>query len=353
MALNRDENEAAWLMGTGEPLKVGAIQNWTPGPGEIRVRNEVISLNPIEAKLQFNMFQLPYPAVLGFTYAGTVTDIGPDVTSVARGDRVAVARWGATAREDRFGAFQKYPLALERNVLRLGDASSLEDGAGVIANLATAVSALTIHMGLDRPATPSGGGGGRIDKNGKRILIYGGSTAIGGLAVKYASDAGYEVVTTSSAANEALVRRRNPTHVVDHNQAPEDVVQALRSYGPYDGILEATGSEAGTALMGRLLGASGGGLFFSTSPSPNDDALPAGVAKRWSSYSEDLVSDPARGALRDWFVGEYLPRGVQTGAVWPNPASRVPGGLSGLQDALDRLREGKVSGVKLVVYPQE
>lgn len=52
MALNRTENEAAWLMGASERLKVDSIQNWTPGPGEIRVRNEVISLNPIEAKIQ-------------------------------------------------------------------------------------------------------------------------------------------------------------------------------------------------------------------------------------------------------------------------------------------------------------
>lgn len=65
MALNRDENEAAWLTGTGEPLKVGAILNWTPGPGEIRVRNEVISLNPIEAKLQKSVhpLHLPYKTV--------------------------------------------------------------------------------------------------------------------------------------------------------------------------------------------------------------------------------------------------------------------------------------------------
>ncbi len=146
MALNRNENQAAWLMGANERLKVDSIQNWTPGPGEIRLRNEVIRLNPVEAKIQskrrqkkscesnhghtsadmiyrFNMLQLQFPAMLGSAYAGIVTEIGPGVTSVACGDRVAVARWGATTREERFTSFQKYPLALERNVLKLGTES--------------------------------------------------------------------------------------------------------------------------------------------------------------------------------------------------------------------------------------
>ncbi|KAJ4145217.1 hypothetical protein LMH87_004072 [Akanthomyces muscarius] len=108
MALNRNENQAAWLMGANERLKVDSIQNWTPGPGQ----------NP-----KFNMLQLQFPAMLGSAYAGIVTEIAPGVTSVACGDRVAVARWGATTCEERFTSFQKYPLALERNVLKLGTES--------------------------------------------------------------------------------------------------------------------------------------------------------------------------------------------------------------------------------------
>lgn len=293
------------------------------------------------------MFNLQFPAVLGFTYAGTVTDIGPDVTFLAAGDRVAVARWGETARKPQFAAFQKYPLALEANALKLGAESSLEDGSGVIANLATAVSALVIHMGLEKPAAS-----GKSARKGKRILVYGGSTAIGGLSVKFASDAGYEVVTTSSPANEDLVRRRNPSCIIDHRQAQDVIVQSIRDQGPYYAILEATGTEAGTEIMGKLLGQTGG-LFFSTSPSRNDSELPINVTKRWSSYSEDMVSNPAHSELRDWFVREYLPRALQMGAIFPNPASKIEGGLGGIQAGLDLLIDSKVSGVKLVVYPQE
>ncbi|OAA77855.1 GroES-like protein [Akanthomyces lecanii RCEF 1005] len=257
MALNCNENQAAWLMGANERVKVNSIQNWTPGPGEIRVLNEVISLNPVEAKIQnkrhqkkscesshghtsadkvyrFNMLQLQFPDILGSTYAGIVTEIGPGVTSVACGDRVAVARWGATTREERFTSFQKYPLALE---------------------------------------------------------------PIGGLAVKYTSDAGYEVVTTGSRANEVFVRRRSPASIIYNQRAYDDVVQSIRDHGPYDAILEATGTEAGTEIVGKLLGQTGG-LFYSTSPSQSDSELPAVVSKRGSSYSEDLVSDPAHRELQ-------------------------------------------------------
>ncbi|XWW96309.1 hypothetical protein V2A60_004282 [Cordyceps javanica] len=180
MTSKRDENEAAWINAACERLKVDGIEDWPCGLGEVRVRNEVNSLNPIEAKIQkqiipkkalYNMFNPQFPAVLGFTYAGTFTDVGPDVSYVAPGDRVAVARWGGTARETRYAAFQKYPLALERNVLKLDAGTSFEDGSGVIANLVAVVSALTIHMGLEKPATSD-----ESEKRGERILVHGGST---------------------------------------------------------------------------------------------------------------------------------------------------------------------------------
>ncbi|TQV90343.1 alcohol dehydrogenase [Cordyceps javanica] len=287
-------------------------------------------------RCRYNMFNPQFPAVLGFTYAGTFTDVGPDVSYVAPGDRVAVARWGGTARETRYAAFQKYPLALERNVLKLDAGTSFEDGSGVIANLVAVVSALTIHMGLEKPSMAD-------------------QQAIGGLAVRFASDAEYEVVTTSSPANEDLVRRRNPASIINHRQAQDVVIRSIREQGPFHAILEATGTERGTEIMGKLLEQTGGGgVFFSTSPSRNDSELPANVTKRcWSGYSEDRVSDNARSELRSWFLREYLLHGLQTGAVFPNPASKIEGGLSGVQAGLDLLNDGKVSGVRLVVYPQE
>jgi NADPH:quinone reductase-like Zn-dependent oxidoreductase len=88
---------------------------------------------------------------VGFTFAGTVISTGPDVCSVKPGDRVVVARWGWAGSDNRFGALQKYALALEENMLRLEPEITIGDASGVIANLATVVSALSIYMGLSLP----------------------------------------------------------------------------------------------------------------------------------------------------------------------------------------------------------
>lgn len=258
-----------------------------------------------------------------------------------------MARWGQAGNDNKFGALQKYALALEENTLKLEPEISFEDASGVIANLATVVSALNIYMGLSLPPIT-----GKAPSNGKRVLVYGGSSAVGGLAVKYASDAGYEVVTTSSMANKKLVEERNAAHIIDHCQSKEDILRELRAHGPYEGIFEAIGSQTTTQLMVELLRESGG-QFFSTSPSPGDDQIPNNVQKKWAGYSETLVSQEANRALRGWYMENYFPKALKNRSVWPNPALWLKGGLNSAQEALDLLYEGKVSGKKIFLNPQD
>ncbi|GCB23274.1 zinc-binding alcohol dehydrogenase domain-containing protein cipB [Aspergillus awamori] len=342
-------NQAGWIKALHGQVQVETVEQWVPGRGELLVRVEAASFNPIDAKIQrLDLFQSHYPLILGFTFAGTVVSTGPETNSVQPGDRVVVARWGQQAGEDpRLGALQRYALALEQNTLRLEPETTFADSASLIANLATVVSALTIYMGLSKPPVA-----GTTPPLGKKILIYGGSSAVGGLAVQYASDAGYEVVTTSSAANRSLVEKRNPTHIIDHSCPDEDVIREIRENGPYEGIFEAIGSTSTTKRMVALLRETGG-RFFSTSPSPGDEAIPTGVEKVWAGYSETLVSEAANRELRTWYMEAYLPAALKKGTMWPNPALWLQGGLGSAQKALDLLFEGHISGRKVLINPQE
>ncbi|OGM49808.1 putative alcohol dehydrogenase [Aspergillus bombycis] len=341
-------NKAAIVKSPRASVEVDQIETWVPGPGEVLVRNEAIAFNPIEAKIQrWEMFQIEYPAILGYTFAGTVSSVGPNVDTVQVGDRVAVACWGRAAVDNRFGAFQKYPLALEENLVKLDSQTSLEEGSGVMANLATVVAALSVCMKLDYPPIT-----GRAPTNGKRLLVYGGSSSVGGLAVQYATDAGYEVVTTSSPANWDLVQRRGPACIIDHTTPPEQVRDALKANGPYDGIFDAIGSSEVTELLGDLL-AENGGLFWSTSPTPADSRLPKNVRKEWAGYSDVLVSRDENKDAKLWYLQEYLPKGLSSGRIFSNPSYIFPGGLESVQDALDAFMAGKVSGKKVFVNPQD
>ncbi|KNG81523.1 putative alcohol dehydrogenase [Aspergillus nomiae NRRL 13137] len=341
-------NRAAIVKSPRASVEVEQIETWVPGPGEVLVRNEAIAFNPIEAKIQrWEMFQIEYPAILGYTFAGTVISVGPNVDAVEVGDRVAVACWGRAAGDNKFGAFQKYPLALEENLVKLDSQTSLEQGSGVMANLATVVAALSVCMKLDFPPI-----NGRAPANGKRILIYGGSSSVGSLAVQYATDAGYEVVTTSSPANCDLVQRRGPSCIIDHTKPTEQLLGVLKANGPYDGIFDAIGSSEVTELLGNLL-AENGGLFWSTSPTPADSHLPKNVKKEWAGYSDVLVSRDENKDAKLWYLHEYLPKGLSSGRIFSNPSYIFPGGLDSVQDALDTFMTGKVSGKKIFVNPQD
>lgn len=272
--------------------------------------------------------------------------VGSDVDSTKPGDRVLVARWGKIVSDARFGAYQKYPLAIEANTAKIGPSVHLDDASGVVINLATVVSALSIHMGLDRPPIT-----GKAVANGKTLLVYGGSSNVGGLAVKYASDAGYKVITTSSPANRHFVATRNPTYVVDHVETLENVVAELKAHGPYDAVFDAIGTPAATAVIGGLL-AETGGVYYSTLPSGKDDKLPGKVEKRSASYGLKL-NEPANRHIKKWLLEEYLPQGLSNGNIFPSPILKLQGGLSSVQEALDRLSPNSTSGVKIVIDPQE
>src|SRR5580704_9486721 len=60
-----------------------------PGKGEALVRHTAIGVNYVDIYLRSGAYPLNLPAVLGSEGAGVVEAIGPDVTEVAVGDRVA------------------------------------------------------------------------------------------------------------------------------------------------------------------------------------------------------------------------------------------------------------------------
>jgi S-(hydroxymethyl)glutathione dehydrogenase / alcohol dehydrogenase len=83
---------AAVLPAVGSPLELGDIELPAPGPGRIRVKLAAAGVCHSDLSLSNGTLRQPAPAVLGHEGAGTVVDVGEDVTSVAPGDRV-VLNW--------------------------------------------------------------------------------------------------------------------------------------------------------------------------------------------------------------------------------------------------------------------
>ncbi len=88
--------------GGPEVLRQETYDPGAPGPGEALVRHEAIGLNFIDTHHRSGRYPLPsYPSPLSLEAAGIVEQIGPGVTTVAPGDRVAYATMRVGAYADR------------------------------------------------------------------------------------------------------------------------------------------------------------------------------------------------------------------------------------------------------------
>jgi len=77
--------------GGPEVLRYEEIPVPEPGAGQARVKIEAIGLNYIDIYLRTGLYPLPLPFTLGREGAGVVDAVGPQVTEVKKGDRVAYA----------------------------------------------------------------------------------------------------------------------------------------------------------------------------------------------------------------------------------------------------------------------
>ncbi|KAL9123776.1 MAG: hypothetical protein Q9217_006828 [Psora testacea] len=340
-------NLAAWSPEPKADLVVGHAAMYEPGPKEMLVKNECIAFSPVDFKNQrFLLHPMPYPGILGSSFAGVVEKVGPDVSEFQPGDRVACNRASYAHDDLRFGAFQKYVLASVNESSKLDPRTSIQEGAAVIVNLSVSVAALSTYLGLSRP--PLSGKGPSL---GKKVLVYGGSSSCGGYAVKYATDAGYTVVTTSSPKNHDFVSSLGAAHVIDHTQTADKIVAELKANRPYDTIYDSIGLPPVTNILGEYLGEEGGNYCTLLPLLGPEKPLPSNVVRKFDSWSSALVDDTNRD-LGEWYYKEYVPQGLVSGAIIPTRQIEVKGGLEKVQEAVNTMGPGGVSGHKLVLNPQ-
>ena len=75
--------------GGPEVMQWEDVQVGDPGPGEARVRHKAIGLNFLDTYQRSGLYKIPLPSGMGNEGAGVVEAVGPGVTQVKAGDRVA------------------------------------------------------------------------------------------------------------------------------------------------------------------------------------------------------------------------------------------------------------------------
>src|SRR3954465_15451316 len=75
--------------GGPEVLEWQEVEGGKPGQGQVRVRQTAVGLNYIDTYQRSGLYQMPLPSGLGSEAAGVVEEVGPGVTDLKPGDRVA------------------------------------------------------------------------------------------------------------------------------------------------------------------------------------------------------------------------------------------------------------------------
>ena len=77
--------------GGPEVLTWGDVALTSPGEGEVQLRHTAIGLNYIDVYFRTGLYPADPPFVPGLEAAGVVEAVGPGVTNLTAGDRVAYA----------------------------------------------------------------------------------------------------------------------------------------------------------------------------------------------------------------------------------------------------------------------
>jgi len=190
--------------GGPEVLEYVDVEVGEPGPGEARVRNHAIGLNFIDVYFRNGLYPAPLPGGLGQEGAGVVEAVGPGVTHVQPGDRVAYA-----ARPN--GAYSELRVMPADILVQLPDAIDFETGAAMM------LQGLTVQY-LFRRTYPL--------KAGDTILFHAAAGGVGLIACQWARALGVNLIGTVGSNEKAeLARQHGAAHVINYNT--EDVVQRV------------------------------------------------------------------------------------------------------------------------------
>jgi NADPH:quinone reductase len=160
-----------------------------PGPQQALVRIAAAGVNFIDVYFRTGLYKAPLPVTLGNEGAGTVEAIGPDVTEVKPGDRVAYAMTRGSCAE-----FALVPSAM---LVKIPDQIDFNTAAAAM------LQGMTAHY-LTHSTYPL--------KNGDTCLVHAAAGGAGGLIVQMARMLGARVFGTVGSEEKARIAR---AHGVD------------------------------------------------------------------------------------------------------------------------------------------
>ena len=298
-----------------------------PGPGEVVIRQEFISLNYHDIYVRSGAYKtMPYPGTPGIEAAGVIEEVGAGVEGFSRGQRVAYicAEYGAYA---------------DRRIIAARHLVPLPAGIAAQTAAATLLKGVTAHMLLSCFKTLH---------PGDTVLVHAAAGGVGQLLVQLARGMGLRVVGTAGDEAKADLARSLGCEIVAV-RGKDDILQTVRVatgnagvQAVFDGIGAATAhvSLAALAPFGHCC------LFGQVTgkPEPIDVAR---LAERSLSFSRPIVFHHIADRNAYGQSARVLFEGLLDGTIRsPEPTLFA---LPQLPDAHRALESGATTGSILIV----
>ncbi len=168
--------------GDPEAMVIEEVDTPEPGPGEARVRIEAAGVNFIDVYHRTGQYALDVPATLGVEGAGVVDAVGPDVTAVETGDRVAYAM--------QIGSYAEQAVVPSWKLMPVPDDVDTRQAAALM------LQGMTAHY-LTHDTYPLG--------SGDTALVYAPAGGVGQLLVQLCKHKGARVIGVTSSEEKAEI----------------------------------------------------------------------------------------------------------------------------------------------------
>ncbi len=209
--------KAAFIRQTGpvENILYDNLPQPQPVGAQCLVRVSAVAVNPVDTYLRAGLvpMRLPLPFIVGCDLAGTVVEVGPQVTRFKPGDRVWGSNQGLLGRQGTFAEFA----AVDECWLYPTPAGVADEPAAAIA-----LVGITAHLGLVRDAKL---------KQGETLFVNGGTGGVGSSVVQMAKALGARVITTAGSDDKVQACRQLGADLAV-NYRTENVEAAVKTFAP-------------------------------------------------------------------------------------------------------------------------
>jgi NADPH:quinone reductase len=315
---------------TGGPdvLRLAELPDPEPDAGQLLVKVAAVGVNYIDTYHRSGAYPMPLPFIPGSEGAGTVIAVGPNVDSIAVGDRVA---WALSP-----GSYAELAVVPAEQAVPVPEGVNIETAGGCLLQGMTAhYLAVSVHA----------------VQPGETVLVHAAAGGMGLLLTQLATARGGRVIgTVSTAAKEQLAREAGAAEIIRYTEV-DDVAGEIRRLtsgkgvaAVYDGVGASTFDASLASLRPRGMLALYGAASGPVPPVDPQRLNSAGSVFLTRPKLADYVETPEE---LQWRAGEVF------GGMLAGSLRIIIGGRYPLADAAEAHRdlEGRRTTGKLLLRP--